>query len=286
MLTEIVLAMGCFWGVQVTFDNASGVISTEVGYTGGSLENPSYEDVCTDTTGHAEAIKIIYDDKKISTDEVLDIFFQSHDSTTKNRQGPDIGSQYRSAIFYTTPDQEQKAKEKTKEYSLFFKKPIVTEIIKLNKFYPAEEYHQKYFKKKGNISCHTIFFDKEKFWKEKLSKERYNIMRQKGTEQPNTGKYVKFDEKGIFRCGACGQQLFSSDTKFNTNCGWPSFDKALPGAIKIKKDFSHNMERDEVVCSRCKSHLGHLFNDGHTKTGNRFCINSVALDFEKEGVKK
>ena len=282
MLKEIVLAAGCFWGVQVTFDNTAGVVSTEVGYTGGSLQNPSYEDVCTDTTGHAEAIKIIYDDKKVSTEELLDIFFQSHDPTTKNRQGFDVGTQYRSAIFYTDSQQQKAAKEKIKEYGIFFKNPIVTEVTELKKFYPAEEYHQKYFKKQGSSTCHTNFFDKEKFWKEKLNKERYIVMRQKGTEKPFTGKYVKFDDKGIYRCGACGQQLFSSDSKFNTECGWPGFDKALPESIEIKKDNSHSMEREEVICSRCKSHLGHLFNDGPTETGNRFCINSIAVDFEKD----
>jgi len=282
MLKEIVLAAGCFWGVQAVFDNTAGVISTEAGYTGGNLKNPTYEDVCTDKTGHAEAVKIIYDDQKITAEELLDIFFSAHDPTTKNRQGFDTGTQYRSAIFYTDETQSKAAREKINEYSVFFKDPIVTEVVKLEKFYPAEQYHQKYFKKQGRISCHPEFFDKEKFWKKKLSKERYNIMRQKGTEKPFSGKYVKFDEKGVYRCGACGQQLFDSNSKFNTQCGWPGFDKALPDAVKIQKDYSHFMVRDEVICSRCGGHLGHLFDDGPTETGKRFCINSQAVDFEKE----
>jgi peptide-methionine (R)-S-oxide reductase len=107
-------------------------------------------------------------------------------------------------------------------------------------------------------------------------------MRQKGTEKPFTGKYVKFDDKGVYRCGACGQPLFGSDAKFQTECGWPGFDNALPQAVKIRKDYSHSMERDEVICSKCGSHLGHLFDDGPTKTGKRFCINSVAVDFEEQ----
>lgn len=282
MLKEIVFAAGCFWGVQAAFDNIPGVISTEAGYTGGTLTNPSYEEVCTGKTGHAEAVKIIYDNQKIPDEELLDVFFQSHDSTSKNRQGFDIGTQYRSAIFYTDNEQEQAARAKIKEYGIFFNKPIVTDVEKLIKFYPAEEYHQKYFAKKGQKSCHINFFDKDKFWKQKLNKERYFVMRQKGTEKPFTGKYVKFDDKGVYRCGACGQPLFGSDAKFQTECGWPGFDKALPQAVKIRKDYSHSMERDEVICSKCGSHLGHLFDDGPTKTGKRFCINSVAVDFEEQ----
>lgn len=280
---EIVLAAGCFWGVQAIFDNTTGVVSTQVGYTGGITENPTYKDVSSGVTHHAEAVKVVYDDSKISTEEILDVFFQSHNPTTLNRQGPDIGTQYRSAIFYTTPQQKEIAQEKIKQYQPFFKSKIVTEVVPLKEFYPAEEYHQKYLQKTGR-ACHINddAFDKEGYYKSRMSKERYQVMRQKATEQPYSGKYIVSGDDGVYRCGACGQALFSSDAKFDSGSGWPSFDKALPNAIEIRKDYSHFMIRDEVICSRCKSHLGHVFKDGPTQTGNRFCINSVALDFKKE----
>ncbi len=281
MLMEIILAAGCFWGVQAAFDNVAGVVNTEVGYTGGITQNPTYREVSSHKTGHAEAVKITYETTQISTDEILDVFFQSHNPTTLNRQGPDIGTQYRSAIFYKTSEQQEIALAKIKEYQPFFKSPIVTQVEKADVFYPAEEYHQKYFEKNGGV-CHKddSSFNKEAYYKSKMSAERYDVMRNKWTERPHTGKYVTFDESGIYRCGACGQSLFESADKFNTSCGWPSFDKALPNSVKIKKDFSHFMIRDEVICSRCGSHLGHVFKDGPTSTGNRFCINSIALDFE------
>ncbi len=278
MLAEIILAAGCFWGVQATFDKVNGVRATEVGYIGGTLDKPSYKDVSSGKTGHAEAVKVSFDPSVVTLGEILDVFFISHDPTTLNRQGPDKGTQYRSAIFYMTPEQKKAAEEKIKEYSLYFDKPIVTQVVPATAFYPAEEYHQKYFEKTGG-RCHV--YRNEAMWRKKLSAERYEIMREKGTEKPYAGKYVNFDEKGVYRCGACGRPLFSSSAKFATACGWPGFDRPLPGAVETRKDYSNSMVRDEVVCSGCGSHLGHVFKDGPTETGIRYCINSLALDFEE-----
>ncbi|QEE14242.1 peptide-methionine (S)-S-oxide reductase MsrA [Promethearchaeum syntrophicum] len=148
-------AAGCFWGVEYMFSNIKGVVKTEVGYTGGTTKSPTYQQVCTRNTGHAEAVDIIFDPSIISYEELLYAFFKNHDPTTPNRQGVDVGSQYRSAIFYHTQEQSEMAKsvmnsiEKTDLYS----KPIVTQIVAATQFYPAEEYHQKYFEKNGMKGC-------------------------------------------------------------------------------------------------------------------------------------
>jgi peptide-methionine (R)-S-oxide reductase len=118
--------------------------------------------------------------------------------------------------------------------------------------------------------------------KKKLTPEEYKVLRQKGTEAPFTGKYLHEKKEGMYKCVVCGNELFSSDTKFDSGTGWPSFDEALPGAIKLIEDDSHGMHRTEVVCSRCGSHLGHVFDDGPTKTGKRYCLNSVCLDLEEK----
>lgn len=117
-------------------------------------------------------------------------------------------------------------------------------------------------------------------WKQKLSPEQYAVLRQKGTEAAFSGKLLKEDRDGMYKCAACGQDLFSSDAKFDSGTGWPSFDQALPGATVLVDDSSHGMHRTEVQCSRCGSHLGHLFDDGPTATGQRYCLNSVCLDLE------
>lgn len=146
---------GCFWGVEARFRQIKGVKDTKVGYMGGSLKNPTYEDVCTDETGHAEVVQVEYNPQEVSFDELLKVFWDNHNPTTLNRQGPDVGTQYRSAIFYHTPEQEKvaRAAKEVLEKSGRFSKPIVTEITPATVFYPAEEYHQRYLEKKGLSSC-------------------------------------------------------------------------------------------------------------------------------------
>jgi peptide-methionine (S)-S-oxide reductase len=144
-------AAGCFWGVEAAFRKINGVINTTVGYTGGHYENPSYKDVCTGRTGHAEAVRVEYDPVKVTYEQLLEIFWEIHDPTTPNRQGPDVGAQYRSAIFYHSEEQKEKAlaSKKRLEAQKKFNNPIVTEITAADKFYPAEDYHQQYFEKMG-----------------------------------------------------------------------------------------------------------------------------------------
>jgi peptide-methionine (S)-S-oxide reductase len=149
-------AAGCFWGVEAAFAKVPGIVSTQVGYTGGHTENPTYKQVCTDKTGHAEALEVTYDPAKISYEQLLAIFWSIHDPTTLNRQGPDVGTQYRSAIFYHNKEQQAaaEASKRKLEQSGRFDRPIVTEITPASKFYRAEEYHQRYFQKHGLPSCH------------------------------------------------------------------------------------------------------------------------------------
>ncbi|CAG1066394.1 Peptide methionine sulfoxide reductase MsrA [uncultured bacterium] len=152
---KAIFAAGCFWGVEETFRNIKGVVSTLVGYTGGHTENPSYREVCSDTTGHAEAVEVTFDPEMVSYKELLDAFWASHDPTTPDRQGPDIGSQYRSAIFYHGEEQKRLAEESKKDLNAsgVYSLPVVTEISEASEFYPAEEYHQKYLLKRGIVHC-------------------------------------------------------------------------------------------------------------------------------------
>lgn len=147
---------GCFWGVEAAFQRVAGVIETAVGYSGGHTENPTYRDVCTDETGHAEVVQVTYDPAKVTFSQLLDVFWQTHDPTQVNRQGPDVGTQYRTAIFFHSPEQEETAKKSRAalEASGKLRRPIATEIVPAGKFYRAEEYHQKYLQKRGAASCH------------------------------------------------------------------------------------------------------------------------------------
>jgi peptide methionine sulfoxide reductase msrA/msrB len=316
MNNQATFAAGCFWGVEATFAKIPGVTGTQVGYIGGATKNPTYENVCNDETGHAEAVQVTFDPTKVSFAELLDAFWSLHDPTTPNRQGPDVGSQYRSAIFYHDPEQERIARESLKEVQdmKVFRRTIVTEIVPAEKFYPAEKYHQQYFRKQGREdSCHigvaTVHTKLAEeaaksrggqaagacedacgvdHWqvpdeelRKRLTPEQYAIARQAGTERAFTGKYWNEHRSGTYRCAVCGQELFNSDTKFESGTGWPSFYAPVSAkAVEEHADDSHGMRRVEVLCSRCHSHLGHVFDDGPRPTGQRFCMNSAVLDFQ------
>jgi peptide-methionine (S)-S-oxide reductase len=155
-MEKATFAAGCFWGVEATFRQLKGVQSTQVGYTGGKADNPTYKQVCTDLTGHAEAVEVTYDPDQVSYEKLLDVFWNAHDPTTANRQGPDVGSQYRSAIFYHSPEQKAaaEASKEALDKAGSLGRPIVTEIVPATDFWRAEEYHQQYLEKRGLANCH------------------------------------------------------------------------------------------------------------------------------------
>ena len=154
-LEKATFGAGCFWGVEETFRRLAGVKSTQVGYAGGALDHPTYEDVCTDRTGHAEVVEVTFDPQVISYHDLLEVFWNNHNPTTRNRQGPDFGSQYRSAIFFHSPRQEEEAKASREAAQSRFSRPIVTEIVPATPFWRAEEYHQQYLEKRGQAHCHV-----------------------------------------------------------------------------------------------------------------------------------
>jgi peptide methionine sulfoxide reductase msrA/msrB len=342
-------AAGCFWGVEATFRKTPGVLSTEVGYTGGHVAGATYKQVCSGRTGHAEAVRVTYDPAKVSYPELLDVFWSLHDPTTVDRQGPDVGSQYRSAIFTDDAEQERLARASMAEVdaSKVFHRKIVTQIEQSGEFYSGEDYHQQYFDKQGSAeSCHVGVAEvhtklaaeavakrdqrrstnvpdpfipvsepdpvlrgggaggcapdnpnaacgvshwqvSDEELRSRLTPEQYAIARQAGTERAFTGKYWDEHRPGIYRCAVCGLDLFDAKTKFESGTGWPSFYAPInAGAVTERRDKSHGMVRVEAVCSRCQSHLGHVFDDGPRPTGNRYCMNSAVLDLKVEEKQK
>lgn len=299
-----VFALGCFWGPERTFWQLDGVYSTAVGYAGGYTPHPTYREVCTGNTGHAEAVLVVYNPDKISYRDLLKVYWESHDPTQAMRQGNDIGSQYRSMILYQDDEQRRIAEETRDAYQQELRKAgygeIQTEIVQGEVFYYAEDYHQQYLHKVPNgycgmggtgISCpigtgvSSVTADlpsNEEEWKKRLTPEQYHVLRQAGTERPFTGKYVDTEEDGVYKCAACGNVLFSSKTKYHSGSGWPSFTEAIsPDAVILEEDRSFGMVRTEVKCARCHSHLGHLFDDGPRDAGGqRWCMNSAALELD------
>lgn len=289
-------AGGCFWCMVEPFETLPGIIDVVSGYTGGFLPNPTYEQVCSNQTGHTEAVMITYDADRISYETLLQMFWRQIDPTDAGGQFHDRGSSYKTAIFYHTETQREQAiiSKIELEKSGMFQSPIVTNIQEAMPFYQAEEKHQQYYKKN---SFHYKLYKKgsgredflKRVWGKKFNKEeaikklspiQFQVTQKNATEPPFQNPYYQLEEEGIYVDVVSKEVLFSSTDKYDAGCGWPSFTKPVHNnSVYGITDKSHGMIRTEVRSSLADSHLGHVFDDGPDETGLRFCINSASLEF-------
>ncbi len=300
-------AGGCFWGLEAYFQRIDGVVDAVSGYANGKTENPSYEDVSYRDTGHAETVKVTYDADKLSLDDILQYFFRVVDPTSLNKQGNDIGTQYRSGVYYTDPAEKAVIAAALKREQQKYQQPLVVENEPLQNFYDAEEYHQDYLIKNPNGYCHIDIrkadeplpdktkatpqgkgFDAATYkkpgdaeLKRLLTEEQYQVTQNSATEYAFSHEYDHLFKPGIYVDVVSGEPLFSSADKFDSGCGWPSFTHPInAAAVTEHDDFSYNMRRTEVRSHAADSHLGHVFADGpKDKGGLRYCINGASLKF-------
>jgi peptide methionine sulfoxide reductase msrA/msrB len=313
-LEKATFAGGCFWCMTPPFEKLDGVKEVISGYTGGNTVNPTYEDVTSETTGHRESVEVIYDPSRVGYEKLLDVFWKQINPTDAGGQFVDRGPSYKSAIFYHNEEQKRLAEESKKKLaeSGRFDKPIVTEILPAGPFYRAEDYHQDYWKK-NPVRYKFYRFNSgrdqylEKIWgkdkemhaahtatgtdayvkpsgeelKKRLTPMQYKVTQEGGTEPAFNNEYADNHKAGIYVDVVSGEPLFSSQDKFESGTGWPSFTRPLePGNIVTKEDRTWYLAvRTEVRSKHAGSHLGHVFNDGPPPTGLRYCMNSAALRF-------
>ena len=300
----IYLAGGCFWGTEHMFSLVPGVVSTEVGYANSKVANPTYKEVCTGKTDAAETVKVVFDPQKVTLPQILDLYLMSVDPLSVNRQGNDIGTQYRTGIYYTTQAEGLVVEDKLKAFAKELGQKPAIESGYLENFFPAEEYHQEYLDKNPGGYCHIdpwLFEVARRVTKRpqahvdpsaysrpddarlrsELTAEQYAVTQRNATEAPFRNEYFDNHEKGIYVDVTTGEPLFVSTDKFDSGCGWPSFSRPVSDKVIVeKRDLSHGMDRTEVRSRVGDAHLGHVFPDGPKESGGlRYCINSASLRF-------
>ena len=307
-LRDIYFAGGCFWGMEAYMSRIYGVYDVTSGYANGVGENPSYDDVVKGDRGFAETVHVQYDPKRITLEKLVHDFFKVIDPTSVNKQGNDVGIQYRTGIYYTHPEDLEVINNVVDGEKAKYEKDLATEVKSLTNFYLAEEYHQDYLEKNPYGYCHidlnVVLKDQEivinpaeyprptnEELKKRLTDEQYRVAVLNDTEHAFSNEYWNNYDEGIYVDVTTGEPLFSSSDKYDSGCGWPSFTKPIiPEVVTYDKDNSFGMVRTEVRSRAGNIHLGHVFDDGpNDRGGKRYCINSASIrfvplaDMQKEG---
>ncbi|MBR2680616.1 MAG: peptide-methionine (S)-S-oxide reductase MsrA [Exiguobacterium sp.] len=296
-MAKATFAGGCFWCMVKPFHKYEGVERVISGYTGGHVDNPTYQQVCSETTGHLEAVEITFDPEVISYEELLRIYWRQIDPTDGGGQFNDRGESYRPAIFYHSEEQRAAAERSKQEVedSGRFDRSIEVDIRPAKTFWEAEDYHQDYYKKNPfRYEMYRVGSGRAKFIKEawsdrkqqqalreRLTPMQYKVTQENGTEPPFQNEYWDEERDGLYVDIVDGTPLFTSHDKFQSNCGWPSFSRPIEEKrVDLNMDTTHHMVRTEVRSKHGDSHLGHVFDDGPKELGGlRYCINSAALRF-------
>ena len=292
-MAEIYLAGGCFWGLEEYFSRIEGVKKTTVGYANGQVESTNYQLI--HQTDHAETVHLIYDEERVSLREILLYYFRVIDPLSVNKQGNDVGRQYRTGVYYTDEGDKAVIEQVFAEQEKQLGQKIAVELEPLRHYVLAEDYHQDYLKKNPGGYCHINVNDAyqplvdpgqyekptDAELKEQLTQEQYQVTQNSATERPFHNAYNATFEEGIYVDVTTGEPLFFAADKFESGCGWPSFSRPIAREVlRYYEDKSHGMERIEVRNRSGNAHLGHVFTDGPESAGGlRYCINSAALRF-------
>lgn len=294
MEKTIYLAGGCFWGTAKLFSLVPGVISTVAGYANSTVSDPSYEQVCTGRTHAAETVKVTYDADRVGLTDLLRLYFKSIDPLAVDHQGADIGTQYRTGIYYTDPGDLPVIEAEMATMQRRLQEPLAVECQPIENFYAAEDYHQGYLDKNPGGYCHVSkqLFEQARHLtaasaarneelRSRLTPLQWEVTQHSATERPFDNEYDAEFREGIYVDVTDGTPLFLSCDKFNSGCGWPAFSRPIgEESVRQRADYSYGRTRTEVRSASSEAHLGHLFDDGPKELGGmRYCINSASLRF-------